>query len=81
MSSGVSGGPKQLRRLSSAESGIGKASGCMGGISKLALVFSHGQFGGLLAHVEPHGWPECEPKPAAEALCFPRCFMTIQAQL
>lgn len=29
LSSGVSGGPKQLRKLSSAESGIGKASGCM----------------------------------------------------
>ena len=42
VSSGVSGGPKQLRKLSSAESGIGKASGYMGGISKLALVFSLG---------------------------------------
>lgn len=41
MSSGVSGGPKQLRKLSSAESGIGKASGCMWEAFPSWLWFSH----------------------------------------
>lgn len=41
VSSGVSGGPRQLRKLSSAESGIGKASGCMWEAFPSWLWFSH----------------------------------------
>lgn len=64
MSSGVSGGSKQLEKLGSTESGTGKTlgrglgGGGWGG-SKLAFGLlrkaSPGWPGGLLVHVESHG--------------------------